>query len=244
MKFIPAILFILIFQSKCLAQIFQIKEIIAPDTFNKKSISNFRRETLKFFEDDKYVVRKTCSGEWGGTVWFKNKKTGIERSCVASCPLVINKLDGKYFVTATLNHMVGFSQVLEIENPELLNVFKLPKPRVVVGKRIIMYVGDDETKSTKGSKILLDTMKVSMLLSFPLNGQLYHLFTDYRKTYLGKIQDKKLVTIDVVSQESLWSYDAEVIKTREGHFIVFFKNEKVEGYLDVFGNSVNVVRYR
>ncbi|MCR8558145.1 hypothetical protein KXD93_10845 [Mucilaginibacter sp. BJC16-A38] len=247
MKIIPSILFIVIFQLRCLGQtpkLFEVKEIIATDTLNKKNASNFRRENLNFFEDDKYIVRKTCSGEWGGTVWFKNKKTGVERSCVASCPVIINKLDGKYFVTTTLNHMVGFSQVLEINDPELLTVFKLPKPRAVIGKRIIRAVGDDEAQSAKGSKVLLDTMKVSMLLSFPLNGQLYHLFTDYKKTYLGKLQGTKLVTIDTVSQDSLWSYDTDVIKTGDGHFITFFKNEKVEGYLDVFGNSVNVIRYR
>lgn len=247
MKTTSSILFLLFFQLSCLGQdpkMFDIKEIIIKDTLHKKSANDFQRESPSFFEDDKYIVRKTCSGEWGGTVWFKNKKTGIERSCVASCPVIINKLDGKYFVTATLSHMVGFSQVLEIDNPELLTVLKLPKPRAVIGKRIIRAVGDDESRSIKGSKILLDTTKVAMLLSFPLHGQLYHLFTDYKKTYLGKLQGAKLVTIDTVSQQCLWTYGTDVIKTVDGHFIAFFKDEKAEGYLDVFGNSVNVIRYR
>ena len=247
MKNIILILFIVSFKLPCLGQnlnVFKIKEVFATDTINKKTADNFRRQNFNFFEDEKYIVRKTCSGEWGGTVWFKNKKTGIERGCAATCPVVINKLDGKYFVTATLNHLSGFSQVLEIDNPELLNTFKLPKPRAVVGKRIIRAVGDDESQSNKGSKILLDTTRVSILLSFSLNGQLYHVFTDYKKSYLGKIQSKKLVIIATVSQESVWSYDTQVIKTVDGHFIAFFKNENVDGYLDVFGNGLTITRYR
>lgn len=247
MKNVILILFIVFLNFRCLGQnseVFKIKEIFATDTINKKRPFHFQQQNLSFFEDEKYIVRKTCRGEWGGTVWFKNKKTGVERACVATCPVVINKLNGKYFVTATLNHMSGFSQVLEIDNPELLNTFKLPKPRAVVGKRIIRAVGDDESRSNKGSKILLDTTRVSILLSFSLNGQLYHVFTDYKKSYLGRIQSKKLVTIAIVSQESFWSYDTEVIKTVDGHFIAFFKNEKVDGYLDVFGNGLTITRYR
>jgi hypothetical protein len=201
-------------------------------------------ETSNFYEDDKYVVRTTCSGEWGGTVWFKNKKTGIERSCIASCPVVINKLDGKYFVTATLNHLVGFSQIIEIDNPESLTVFKLPKPRAVIGKRIIRAVGDDESNSTRGSKILLDTMKISILVSFPFNGELYHIITDYKKTYIAKIENKKFLTIDTISNKSIWTNDPEVIKTVDGHSIVLFHNERTAGYLDIFNDKIILIRYR
>jgi hypothetical protein len=243
MKIVLTLLFLIIFQFGALSQAFVIKEIIATDTFNKKTANDFRRRDANFFEDEKYIVRKTCSGEWGGTVWFKNKKTGIERSCIASCPVIVNKLNGKYFVTATLDHMIGFSSVIEIENPELLTVFKLPKPRAVIGKRIIRATGDDETKSTKGSKTLLDARRISMLLSFPLEGELFHLFTDYKKTYVGKVQNGKLVTMDTISQASLWGDNTDVIRTADDHFMVFFKNDKLEGYLDVFKNKINIIRY-
>lgn len=247
MKTILFIVFVAAFQFYCSGQtskMFDIKEIITTDTLHKKTAIDFQRETSNFFEDDKYLVRKTCNGEWGGTIWFKNKITGVEHSCSATCPVIVNKLDGKYIVTTTLNHLAGFSQVLEIDNPESLAIFKLPKPRAIIGKRIIRAVGDDESQSTKGSKILLDTIKVSILLSFPLNGQLYHVFTDYKKTYLATIQNKKFVIIDTLSQKGFWSYDSDVIKTKDGHFIVFFKNEEVEGYFDVNGRKICVIRYR
>lgn len=52
---------------------FHIKEAIG-------SISDLKLPVSKvpIYEDDKYIVRRTCAGEFGGTVWFKNKQTGLE----------------------------------------------------------------------------------------------------------------------------------------------------------------------
>lgn len=160
------------------------------------------------------MVRKTSSGEWGGTIWFKNKKSGIERSCNATCPVFVTKFDGKYVVTATLNHLSGFSQIIEIDNPELLTIFKLPKPRKAHSNTLLRYVGDDESKSSKGARVLLDTMRVSILVSLPLNGELYHIITDYKKTHVAKIEHKRFVIIETLSQESFWTYDSDVFKLR------------------------------
>lgn len=146
-------------------------------------------------------------------------------------------------VTTTLSHDVGFSQIIEIENPELLTVFKSPKPRAKIGKRIITVVGDNESKSTKGSKIILDTLGMSAVATFPYNGELF-VITDYKKTYIAKIANKKFIKIGVISDKSIWTYDPEVIKTTDGHSIVLFKNEEVEGYLDIFGNKIILFRYK
>ena len=247
MKLALTAFFVLTFNCYCFSQsskLFRIEETIVTDTLHKKKSSDFTRENQNLFEDDNYVVRKTCSGEWGGTIWFKNKRTGIVRSCSATCPVIVNKLNGKYIITATLNHLSGFSQIIEIDNPELLTIFKLPKPRKKNGKTLLRYVGDDESRSTQGSKVILDTTRVSTLVSFPLDGRLFHVITDYRKTYLAEIKNKRFVTIDTLSQKSFWSYDSDVFKTNDGHIIVFFKNEEAEGYLDIFNHEIHIIQYR
>ncbi|MBS1608712.1 MAG: hypothetical protein JSS70_08130 [Bacteroidetes bacterium] len=235
----------LAFTTNCFGQKqekFNVSEIISNDSFAVLNKNQFKVNSENIFEDSTYVVSKTCSGEWGGTIKFKNKKTGVTVSAASTCPVVVNKLDGKYFVTNTLAHLSGFSDIIEIRNPDDMSVFELPKPRKKKGKIIMRYVGDDEAKSTKGTKSLVDSIGVLTLATFPYRGQLFHVVTDFRKTYLTQVVDGKFVSIDTVSNESLWTYDPEVFITPDKHSIVFFDNEKVSGYLDIFENTIKVRR--
>ncbi|WP_207534777.1 hypothetical protein [Desertivirga arenae] len=194
-----------------------------------------------FYEDEDYLVSASCSGEWGGSIRFKNKKTGVERSAASTCPVTINKLDGKYYLTNTLAHMSGFSEILEIADPEKLQVFNLPKPIKKKGKMLMRYVGDDESKSTAGTRRLIDTMGVITLASFPFRGQLFHVVSDFKKLYLVKTENYKYNTIEIISNSPIWTYDPKVVITKENHRIVVFDKSQSEGYLDIFENRINVV---
>lgn len=218
---------------------FIIKDVVGLDGLDQ---SNFKTNPNNIFEDSLYIVSKTCSGEWGGTIKFKNKKTGIEYSASSTCPIVVNKLNGKYYVTNTLAHLNGFSEILEISNPDLMTVFKLPKPRSKKGKAFVRYVGDDESKSTEGTKQLVDSIGVLTLASFSYNGQLYHIITDFKKTFLTKIENNKFVTIDTISDKSIWTYNPEVFIIGDEHIIVFSKNQEVEGILEINKNQITVRR--
>ncbi len=234
------ILLTLFLTTNCFGQdTFIIKDIVGQDDFSK---SDFKINPNNIFEDSLYVVSKTCSGEWGGTIKFKNKKTGIEYSASSTCPVVVNKLNGKYYITNTLAHLSGFSEILEIDNPDLMTVFELPKPRSQKGKTIVRYVGDDESKSTNGTKKLVDSIGILTLASFPYNGQLYHIVTDFKKTFLTKIENNRFVTIDTVSDKSIWTYNPEVFIKDNGHMIILFKNQDVEGILDIYENQITVRR--
>jgi hypothetical protein len=234
------ILLTLFLTTNCFGQdTFIIKEIVGQDNYSK---SDFKINPNNIFEDSLYVVSKTCSGEWGGTIKFTNKKTGTEYSASSTCPVVVNKLNGKYYITNTLAHMSGFSEVLEISNPDLMTVFELPKPRSKKGKTIVRYVGDDEAKSTNGTKQLVDSIGVLTLATFPYKGQLYHIVTDFEKTFLTKIENNRFVTIDTVSEISIWTYNPEVFLKQDRHMIVFFKNQEAEGVLDIFENQITVRR--
>lgn len=234
------ILLTLFLTTNCFGQDgFIIKDIVGQDGFNE---SDIKVNPNNIFEDSLYIVSKTCSGEWGGTIKFKNKKTGIEYSAASTCPVVVNELNGKYYVTNTLAHLSGFSQILEISNPDLMTVFKSPKPRSKKGKTIVRYIGDDESKSTIGTKQLVDSIGVLTLASTPYNGQLYHIVTDFKKTFLTQIENNRFVTIDTVSDESLWTYSPEVFVKGDGHMYVVFKNQKTEGVLDIYKNKIIIRR--
>lgn len=244
MRFICIIIFNFILCSAVYAQegLFNIREVI--DTvIPKKTPKDFVKSSAVFFEDEHYLISKTCSGEWGGTVKFKNKKTGIEYACAANCPLMVNKIAGKYILTNTLAHLIGFSEILEIENPDSMTVFKLSKPRKVKGK-FVRYVGDDESKSVKGTRKLFDGTGILMIASFPYQEQLYHIVTDTEKTFLSKIEEGKLVTIATISDKSIRDYKQEVIRTVDNRYLIFFNNARINGYIEISGNEILLMRYK
>ena len=83
-KYFVFFLFPLLLKSQ--EAVFEFKEILAnkQETYNKlKFVKN-----KYFYEDENYKVRETCSGEWGGTIYFKDKKTNLETAASATC--VIN----------------------------------------------------------------------------------------------------------------------------------------------------------
>lgn len=225
-------------------RMFDITEVITDDSTQIRTEDDFLRRDTSFFEDEKYVVRKTCRGEWGGTIWFKNKKSGKEYSCKSSCPVVINFIDGKYIVTNTLSHRFDFSQIIEIANPNLLSVFKYPKKQILNGRFYPSTGADFESQSTKGSRQLLDSTGILTLASFPYKGFLYHIITDAHKTFVAKIVNKTFVTIDTISNESISTSDPEVIRTVDDHYIVFFNNNRVNGYMDIIDNKINIIRFK
>ena len=222
---------------------FIIKEYVKQGGFPNLTKNDVKINRDNIFEDSLHIVSKSCSGEWGGTIKFKNKETGIEYSAASTCPVAVNKLNEKYYITNTLAHLSGSSEILEICNPDLMSVFELPKPRRERGK-IIRYVGDDESNSTKGTIQLVDSIGVLTLASFLYNEQLYHIVTDFKKTFLTKIENNKFVTIDTVSEKSLWTYNPAVFVAKSGHLLVWFENQEAEGYLDIFENQITVIRKR
>lgn len=140
--------------------------------------------------------------------------------------------------------MDGFSEIIEINNPDSLEVYELPKYKKEPSGKTIISLSDYESKSRKGTKRLADSIGLLALSTFPYNGQLYHIVTDFKKTFLTKNVNGKFESIDTISNESLWTYNPEVFITSNKHYIMFFSNEMAEGYLDIADNRIKIVRQR
>ncbi len=221
---------------------FVINELVVENDLIELLRNNAKESKDVFFEDSLYMVSRSCVGEWGGSIKFKNKKTGIEHSAKSVCPVIVNKLEGKYYVTNTLPHLMGFSKILEIDSPDSLEIFRLPEPRGTTEDGNLIYiVGDHESKSTKGTKVLADSSGLLTLVSFTYEKQLYHIVSDFKKTFLTKIENNKFITIDTVSNERIWAYRPEIFLTKDEHLIVVF-DQKSEGYIDIFENEINIIR--
>jgi hypothetical protein len=141
------------------------------DTTELRRLRDAAAEANKpFFEDDRYSVSTSCSGEFGGTIRFKNKASGAQFACAATCPVIVNECGGKYVVTASLSHLSGFSSVLEIADPADLAEWHTPVLQKKGQRKVHRYAGDNESRSTKGAVTLVDAVGVLTLVSFPWQG--------------------------------------------------------------------------
>jgi hypothetical protein len=52
----------------------------------------------KIFEDNDYIVSSICHGEWGGTLFFKNKSTRKVYETECTCAFDVQKEDDGYLV--------------------------------------------------------------------------------------------------------------------------------------------------
>ncbi len=224
--------------------IFKIYENIVNKKDFEEERSDFSKKDFVFYEDEDYIITRTCHGEWGGSIWFKNKKTDSIHSCRATCPVSVNRINGKYIVSSSLAHLSGATDVIEIENPDSLSVFKLPKPRKKTGNVIHRYYGDTESKSSKGVREVWSEIGSFILTSFQYQDQLYHIVSRKEKTFLTKIEDGKLIILNIISEEKFWDYEPTTFRKTNGDLIAFFKTHRTEGYIEISNLNIKITRIK
>jgi len=141
---------------------------------------------LPIYEDDDYSVTSTDSGEWGGTIYFKDKSTGITYEGSSICPVKVNKFEGKYYVTNFLGHFVGISSIYSIENPKNMDIYD--------GKRPQEYVDTRESNSFNGMTKVFDSefSGIELISSFVKDGEMFYLYANNRLTnnvYIAKYEN-------------------------------------------------------
>lgn len=140
-----------------------------------KEFALIKKRKFKAYEDSIYTVYTSCFGEWGGTIYFKHKKTNNVYEAASTCSIVINKFKNEYYITNYLVHLVEVSSVLVVSDPLELHLTK----EVKFGK-----VG---SSFNKGVTTLLDTTGIQIITSFQMNDKYLHIYKDNKKTYIGEI---------------------------------------------------------
>lgn len=187
-----------------------------------------------FYEDENYTVTDSCRGEFGGSVYFKNKRTGITSFVQATCPLVINKINSSYYLTTSLSHLSGSWGFYEISNPEDL-------------VRISEHEDYSETyrkwRSKIGTKVLYESIGSVIIASFIYKNQIYHIVSDQESTYLAKRKNAEMVKVQELLKYRVYSYLNKVKKTEANHYLGIFQTSENQGYVDIFENQISIVIY-
>lgn len=152
---------------------------------------------------------------------------------------MVNKIDTGYIVTASLSHLLGSTAILEITSPDQMQAYKF-KPR----KRKVTYVGDNESRSWQGVKVLIDSIGVFSIGSFLVEDEVLHVVTNFKQTFICRIRNGSFETIQQISERSFWSYRPVSWYNKDGVGFSFFRNRETNGVIRIAGRDVHIYLFR
>jgi hypothetical protein len=193
----------------------------------RKEIDSLNKFKI-FYEDDNYFISEFCLGEFGGWITFKNKKTESEYICESTCPLLINKFNGKYIITGSLSHMQGFTKVYEITNPLLLK--KIDRGEKIMSQKV----------GHKGAKILVDEIGMTTLFTFEYNNRLFHIASNSKETFVSESENGKFKKLQSLYDKGIYTIVPRIFNSSNSSKIYFDNYTNIKGYIEVDKNNITI----
>jgi len=195
----------------------------------------------RVFEDEKYYVTFLDFGEWGSTIWFKDKKTGIEYEAYAAIP-VINKLDDHYYITSG-------KSVVRIDDPQKMHKAEPSYYYEKVKKKKFYHNGSNSELGTE--TLFSDTTrfdfdpKFYVATSFICENKLYHLCVDHNNVSIDTLDNgvmKPLQTIrgDFSIGGWFYSYRSKIQKDNSQLLMFESKKDDLFGFIELNGKKISI----
>ena len=204
---------------------------------------NWRSTELNYpiYEDNEFLVRSCCRGEFGGAIFFKEKKTDRTFSCEATCLNSIQKFNGAYFIASSL----GSSKIFKIDDPRKLYEIKDTAQLEDCGW-YLNYSNDGKGSYKKGYNkgydVLLDTFDIHFLGGFNFENHLYYIYSDVKKTYVGYLKNKKLVALETIINKFTYYPGVRDLKNNPNIFPI--RSQEFKGLLVLHGKNLKVVEFK
>lgn len=203
------------------------------------------------FEDDRFIANTCCFGEFGGSLFFYDKQTKRMYSCPATCATTINKFKDSYYVTITLAHMRGSSEILKIGDPTKLYELTVDSLKNECNWWALLFSEADymdrkayekaKSRLEIGTQKILDTFEVLTLTSFVYNDQLYHINSDRTKTFISKVVEGRLLLVDSIFNQQLASMDPLPQKYGPMQLIPF--SFETSGFLTIRSDTISIITF-
>ena len=226
--------------------------ILTVDDGNRSYFLDTKNDSFKsipgidslLFEDNYYRITSRCNGEFGGTIFFKDKTTNRVYVGKSECALIVNKLRNKYFITNVMDHLIGFSSLYEVSNPSEMQPFE--EYAVDSNKS---RCGDSE--SFQGINVLIDTASLLMQTSFVVGNELYHFYTSMYiskvdktqqiRTSIGNVKDNRIKSVHEFNPK-IFPYLQQQI-TNNCQFLIFYTEKEDEfGFMKIDTNNI-IINY-
>ncbi|MFZ4400291.1 MAG: hypothetical protein ACOYO1_09670 [Bacteroidales bacterium] len=210
---------------------------------NKFEWNKIKEIDDRVYEDSNFAITYLDFGEWGETTWFIDKQTQKEY-ILGSNGTTVNLLDGKYYLTNGV-------EIIEIEDPRNLKQCESDYYYQLVEKERKSYEGSN---SLVGSKIIYKDTTFSqwsfkaplqtIITTFFSNNQLYQLYSDSISTYIGKIENERLIPIQKIGKKyspSNWYYSYRGENPdKNRRFLKFSEDNNTFGFIEIKNNKINI----
>lgn len=202
------------------------------------------------YEDSEFIVNTCCFGEFGGAVFFKDKKSTQVYSCPATCVTSVNKIGDIYFITNSLAHMSGFTQILKINAPTELYELTNDSLKNDCNWYINFVTYENGyagmNKFELGTQKILDTIGVLTAASFIHKDQLFTINVDFEKTFISKIEGDSLVFIDNIFNKPLRNNIHNSLTLNNQTLYSFYDVEKeveTSGFLTIKNDTISIINF-
>jgi hypothetical protein len=175
--------------------------------YTMNSLENY----LPNYGDSLYHVYSCSAGEFGGAVFFLNKKTRKTYSYPATDVQQVLKFQDTYIISSFLAHLGGFSDYLFIKDPAKLYELKDEKQ-----KHYCNWYMEDTIKGVKqfddttmpGVRYYSSPYRARTLVTFPYKNNLYSIYSTDSATILTKHRNNKFYTVDTLLTRRLYFHNA------------------------------------
>ena len=211
--------------------------------FNKLNWTKIKEVDDRVYEDSNFAIAYLDFGEWGQTTWFIDKQTNKEYVLGVN-GTTVNRLNGNYYLT-------GGTVVRIIENPRKLKQSDKEYCYRKVEKERKFYEGITSLlgsyaiyEDTTYSPWSFEEPKEYIVTSFVANNNLFQLYTDSNQTYIGKIENQRLIPIKDLGKKYHtynwhYSYRGKNLDN-SGRFIKFSEDNNTYGFLEINSNEIHI----
>ena len=163
----------------------------------------------KLFEDERYLSFLTCNGEFGGEIYFYDKRQRVYYLTGATCPNSVFKQDGQYFVLSSLGHMMGGANLQVVANPAKLRRWKgTQKPQ---DRKFSYGEQAPDTTGASASKSVFEFYGVQVFAVFQLKGHQYYMVHWEGQTFLATIEKGMITLVDPLFNNSQFTHNPVTI---------------------------------
>lgn len=167
----------------------------------------------KLFEDDEFIVYGDCHGEWGGTVYFYEKKSSKTFFTESTCANSVIKDKNGYNVLAHLGHGGGSTEIKTIANPRNLTLAKPSEIGKTVNGEALGYVDQSNAYNKK-----IDFYGVQIFSSFKYQDKELFIVHLSDLTFLAEIKGNEIEIVNPLFFSDLYTHDP--ITNQYGNYIL------------------------
>ena len=176
----------------------------------------------KLFEDSLYLSFCDCYGEFGGTVYFYNKKTKNIHFTSATCANTIFKENNTYFILSHLGHMSGSTELKSIFNPNELPIIEPENVNKWHSYEVDGWEAGGawgDLDSSGKTNTIFDYHGIEIFSTFVFQGRTVYLIDLNERIFLAEIENNiiKIVSLFFNSDDI---YTHNVLTTNYGEIIL------------------------